>query len=108
MPLHYLIFDACDDGEGTGSWDAMASVRPAQLPEVLAEVHAVLAWAQANSPGPRGPLDDGGIWDADQQVQVDGEWMAVTLTLTGPLGWGEALLERLLPDTPYDGGHSLQ
>lgn len=98
MPLQYLIFDSSDDGEGTGSWDAMASVRAGQLPAVLAEVQTVLAWAESNSPGPRGPLDDGGIWDADQQVQTDGEWVTVTLTLTGPLGWGESLLARFTPD----------
>ena len=24
MTLHYLIFDASDDGEGNGTWEAMA------------------------------------------------------------------------------------
>lgn len=98
MEINYLIFDASDDGEGTGSWDAMASVRTAQLPQVLAEVQAVLAWAESNSPGPRAPLDEGGIWDVDHQVQIDGEWVTVTLTLTGPLAWGEALMARFMPD----------
>ena len=55
MPLHYLIFDASDDGDGTGTWEAMASVRAPQLPAVLAEVQAVLAWAEAHAPGLRGP-----------------------------------------------------
>ena len=98
MEINYLIFDGSDDGEGTGSWDAMASVRAAQLPQVLAEVQAVLAWAESNSPGPRAPLDEGGIWDVDHQVQIDGEWVTVTLTLTGPLAWGEALMARFMPD----------
>jgi hypothetical protein len=97
MDISYLIFDASDDGEGTGSWDAMASVRAAQLPQVLAEVQAVLAWAESSSPGPRGPLDEGGIWDTDQQVQTDGEWVTVTLTLAGPVAWGEALMARCMP-----------
>lgn len=92
MRLHYLIFDASDDGEGTGTWDAMASVRAAQVPEVTKEVQAVLAWAEAHSPGPRSPLDEGGAWDADQQVQAEGDWTTVTLTLTGPWEWGEALV----------------
>jgi len=92
MQLDYLIFVSSDDGEGTGSWDAMASVRPAMLAQVLAEVQTVLAWAEANSPGPRGPLDDGGVWDADQHTQTEGDWITVTLTLTGPSAWGEALL----------------
>jgi hypothetical protein len=92
LTLHYLIFDASDDGEGTGSWEAMASVRAAQLEAVLAEVNTVLEWAEAHAPGPRGPLDEGGAWDADQQISTEGEWTTVTLTITGPWGWGEALV----------------
>lgn len=92
MSLHYLIFDAADDGEGTGSWEAVASVRRADLPAVMAEVDAVLARAQRDAPGPRGPLDEGGAWDADTQVREDGGWTEVTLTLTGPWAWGEALI----------------
>jgi hypothetical protein len=95
MTLHYLIFEAADDGEGTGSWEAVASVRRAELPAVMAEVDAVLARAQREAPGPRGPLDEGGAWDADTQVQEDGDWTEVTLTLTGPWDWGEMLLAGL-------------
>jgi hypothetical protein len=95
MGLQYLIFDASDDGEGTGTWDAMASVRVEHLPAVMQEVQTVLAWAEAHSPGPRGPLDEGGVWDADQQVQTDGEWTTVTLTVTGPWGWGDGLVQSL-------------
>jgi hypothetical protein len=95
MTLHYLIFEAADDGEGTGSWEAVASVRRADLPAVMAEVNAVLARAQREAPGPRGPLDEGGAWDADTQLQEDGDWTEVTLTLTGPWDWGEALLAGL-------------
>ena len=94
LPLQYLIFDASDDGEGTGTWDAMASVHAADVPAVWAEVQAVLAWAEHNSPGPRAPLDEGGAWDADEQLQTDGDWTTVTLTITGPWEWGEALVER--------------
>ena len=97
MTLNYLIFDASDDGEGTGTWEAMASVRAADVPAVLAEVQAVLDWAENHSPGPRGPLDDGGTWDADQQLQTEGGWTTVTLTITGPWAWGEALVARLAP-----------
>jgi hypothetical protein len=99
MPPHYLIFDASDDGEGTGSWEAMASVRSANLPAVLAEVQYVLAWAEKHSPGQRGPLDDGGAWDADHLVQTDNDWTTVTLTLTGSWEWGEALVARLSQQT---------
>ena len=99
MTLQYLIFDPSDDGEGTGTWDAMASVRAAQVPDVLAEVRAVLHWAEAHAPGPRGLLDEGGTWDADEQVQADAAdgWTTVTLTLTGPWEWGEALVAHFAP-----------
>jgi hypothetical protein len=95
MKLQYLTFDASDDGDDIGTWDAMASVREHQLAAVLAEVQAVLDWADRHSPGPRGPLDEGGFWDVDQQVQTEGAWITVTLTLTGPWAWGETLLENL-------------
>ncbi len=95
MSLHYLIFDASDDGEGTGSWEAMASVRAADVPAVLAEVQAVLAAAERHAPGPRGPLDEDGVWDAALDQHSDGDWTTVTLTITGPWEWGEALLASL-------------
>ncbi len=95
MSLHYLIFDASDDGEGTGTWEAMASVRAADLPAVLAEAQAVLAAAERLAPGPRGPLDEGGVWDADVQQHSDDDWTTVTLTVTGPWEWGEALVASL-------------
>ncbi len=41
--------------------------------------------------------DEGGIWGTDQQVWHDGEWITVTLTLAGPLAWGEALMARCVP-----------
>ncbi len=86
MQLQYLLFDPSDDGEGTGTWDAMASVRASQLPEVMKEVQTVLDWAERHSPGPRGPL-----------VQTEGDWTTVTLTLTGPWAWGEALVAAFPP-----------
>ena len=98
MQLNFLIFDASDDGEGTGAWEAMASVRAGDLPAVMAEVEAVLAFATAHESGPRGPLDEGGSWDVDQQTTQDGDWHTVTLTLTGPWEWGEALMLGLNAD----------
>lgn len=95
MPLQYLTFDASDDGADTGTWDAMASVRVDQLAAVLAEVRAVIDWAERNSPGPRGPLDDGCVWDADQQILTEGQWITVTLTVVGPTAWGETLIQAV-------------
>ena len=98
MPLQYLIFDASDDGADTGTWEAMASVQAEQLPRLMGEVQQVLDWACAHSPGPRGPLDDGGVWDADVHTQQDGSRTQLTLTITGPLAWGEAMVAALSPD----------
>lgn len=95
MALQYLIFDASDDGEGQGSWEAMASVRAGDLPALRQELQAVLAMAERQSPGPRGPAEEGGCWDADVHEQHEGDWTTLTLTLTGPWAWGEALLGAL-------------
>jgi hypothetical protein len=97
MQLQFLIFDTSDDAEGTGTWEAMASVREADLQALLDEVQWVLARAHASQPGPQGPLDDGGAWDADEQVSRDGEWTSVTVTITGPWAWGEALMGDIDP-----------
>ncbi len=98
MALRYLIFDASDDGAGTGTWEAMASVRAPEVPAVLAEAQRVIDWAEAHAPGPRAPLDDGGAWDADVHTGQDGDWTAVTLTLPGPWAWGESMRAALTPD----------
>lgn len=96
MHLQYLIFDASDDGEGNGSWEAMASVPPDELSAVMAEVRAVEAAARSDAPGPRGALDDGGVWDLDVQTLPDGDdRVSLTLTLTGPWQWGDDLIGRL-------------
>jgi hypothetical protein len=95
MPLQYLIFDASDDGEGNGSWEAIASVRLPQLPALRAEVQRPLTCINGSSPGPRGPLDAGGRWDVDTHTHTDGEWTTLAFTLVGPCAWGESLLEEL-------------
>ena len=95
MNLQYLIFDASEDGEGQGSWEAMASVRAGELAALRAELQAVLDAAERQSPGPRGPLDEGGRWDADVHEQTEGDWTTLTLTLTGPWAWGEGLIAAL-------------
>lgn len=72
MELHYLDFDYSEDDEGTGTWDAMASVTPAHLPALLAELEQVLAWAHRAFGGRRGPIDEGGDWDYDLQALHEG------------------------------------
>ena len=93
--MRYLEFAASDDGAGRGSWEAMASVRAAEREAALAEAQQLLAAADRDAPGPRGPEEDGGLWDAALQEQAEpGGWVTITLTLTGPWDWGEALLRR--------------
>lgn len=67
MTLDYLDFDFSEDAQGHGSFDAMASATPAQLPSLQAEVLRVLAWAERDFGGRRGPLDEGGDWDYELQ-----------------------------------------
>jgi hypothetical protein len=67
--LQYLDFDFSEDEHGLGSFDAMASVLPAQLPALQAEIARVLDWAQGSFT--RGALDDGFDWDYDLQLAAE-------------------------------------
>jgi hypothetical protein len=67
MTLNYLDFDYSEDAEGTGTFDAMASVSSAQLPALQAEIAQVLAWAYMHFPDGCGPEEDGGLWQYDLQ-----------------------------------------
>ena len=67
MTLNYLDFDFSEDAQGHGSFDAMASAAPPQLPALQAEVLRVLDWAHREFAGIRGPLDEGGDWDYELQ-----------------------------------------
>jgi len=68
MSLRWLDFDYSEGNDGTGVFDAMASVELRHVAEVQAEVDAVLAWAESTFPGRRAPVEEGGEWDADLQV----------------------------------------
>jgi hypothetical protein len=72
--LSFLDFDFSEDADGTGTFDAMATVTPQQLPALLAEVARVLNWANQQFPSSRMPLDEGGEWDF--QLQCQQEWSA--------------------------------
>jgi len=67
MDLHYLDFDYSEDADGTGTFDAMASVSPAQIPALHAEIARVLAWAHQQFPDTCGPSEEGGEWQYDLQ-----------------------------------------
>lgn len=62
MQLHYLDFDFSGDAHGHGTFDAMASVAPPQLPVLQEEVLRVLDWAERHF-GPAAALEEGGEWD---------------------------------------------
>ena len=70
----YLDFDYSEDELGCGTFEAMASTRPEQVPAVRQEVKQVLDWAHTAFPGMRAPLDDGGEWDFYLHGQQ--EWTA--------------------------------
>lgn len=71
MSLDYLEFDYSEDTQGLCTFDAMASVAPAQVPAVLAEIGRVLDWAFTHFAGGRGALDEGMQWDFDLQSQQE-------------------------------------
>ncbi|MBS0292462.1 MAG: hypothetical protein JSS01_08080 [Proteobacteria bacterium] len=72
MGLHFLNFDYSEDDEGRASWDAVASVAAARLPELVQEIVGLLAWAHAEFGALQGPAEDGGLWDYDLQYERDG------------------------------------
>lgn len=76
----YLDFETSEDADGHVTFDALATVGAAQWPALLAEVAALLRWAEQDFGGQRGPLDDGGDWD----VELQGAQEAVT-----PLAFAE-------------------
>jgi len=67
MTLKYLDFDYSEDADGTGTFDAMASVSPAQIAALHGEIAQLLSWAHAQFPDSCGPQEDGGQWQYDLQ-----------------------------------------
>lgn len=93
MMLSYLDFERSEDSDGAVTLDAMASVAPADVPAVEAEVEAVLGWLRRRFAERQGPLDEGGGWDADVQQRPDGaDRVLCTLTLALAADVAEALL----------------
>lgn len=71
MTLDYLEFDYSEDEEGTGSWDAMASVKSERVPALAAEIGQLLSWAGQAFAGRQGAVEEGFDWDYDLQAQDD-------------------------------------
>lgn len=71
MQLIYLDFDYSEDDEGTGLFDALATVNGARWPALQAEAAAVLAWAHAHFPDGPAPVEDGGSWSHDLHARQE-------------------------------------
>ncbi|MDL5037687.1 hypothetical protein [Comamonas resistens] len=115
MTLDYLEFDYSEDEEGTGTWDAMASVRAERVPALAAEIAELLRWALRQFAGRQGAVEEGMDWDYDLQSQddegrplparfdaVSGQltlqasatgYATVSLSLSGSARFGDALRE---------------
>lgn len=97
MNLEFLDFEYSEDAQGCGTFEAMASVRQAQLAGVRAEIAEVLDWAETAFAGQRAPLDEGGEWDVDLQEQADGAsppWHLLTLSVCGSAAFCAAFRQR--------------
>ncbi len=97
MSLQFLDFEYSEDALGAGTFEAMASVRQAQLDAVHAEIAQVLDWAHTVFAGQRAPLDEGGEWDFDRQEQSDGAsspWHVLTVSITGSVQFCSAFMQR--------------
>lgn len=82
--LQHLLFEHSEGDDGVITLESMASTRPDGHAAVMAEVQQVLDWAWAHSPGQHGPVEDGMVWDHDLLLQSEqGDWLTVTLTLSG-------------------------
>lgn len=99
MPLRFLSFDLSDGDDGVTTLDALASTRADQHDAVLAEVQQVLEWAEQHCPGQHAPLEDGGTWLHELQVQDEpGGWRSVALTFSATPGFAQALLAEFGSD----------
>lgn len=93
MPLRFLSFDVSDGDDGVTTLDALASTRADQHDVVLAEVQQVLDWAERHFPGQHAPLEEGGTWLHDLQLQDEpGGWRSVALTFSATPEFAQALM----------------
>jgi hypothetical protein len=89
-----LTLDVSDNDEGVVTIEALASTSAAQHAEALAEAQRLLDWAWREFPHTHGPADEGGEWDHDLQVHVEGDgWHAVSLTLAGTPAFAAAFVQ---------------
>lgn len=96
-PLRFLSFELSDNAEGVVTLEAMAATSAGQHDQVMAEAQAVLDWAWQHFAHTHGAADDGMDWDHDLQVQVDGPWHTLTLTLAASQRFVEAFAQAFGP-----------
>ena len=81
--MRHLTFDFSEGADAETTIEAMASTTATDHRAVMTEVQQILDWAWQNFPYTHGSSEDGADWDHDVQINVeDGQWHAVTLTLT--------------------------
>lgn len=98
MRLDYLLFDASEGDDGTGLFEAMADVPLARAAAVQAEVDAVMAWAERHFGAARGPVEEGGEWDAHLQVDETGARCSFTFSVVGSPPFCRAFAEAFETD----------
>ena len=95
--LHWLDFDYSEGNDGTGVFDAMASVELRHAAQVQAEIDVVLAWAESTFAGRRAPVEEGGEWDAQLDISEEDTHpprRCFSLSIGGTLAFCQALGER--------------
>lgn len=125
-PLRWLDFDTSEGDDGVTTFDALASVRPADRDALAADIVRVLDWAHTTYGGTCGPVEEGGDWDYDLQLVESAAdatlhydaaarrlvWpgdgaapprLTVALTLSGPPAFCSALSAAFGLDGPADG-----
>lgn len=103
MKLDYLLFEASEGDDGTGLFEAMADVPLARAAAVQAEVDTVLAWAHKHFGTARGPIEEGGEWDADLERDdgVAGR-AGFTFSVVGTPGFCAAFAQAFETDATED------
>jgi hypothetical protein len=95
--MHHLTFDLIESSDGIFTLEAMASTREAGHAAVMAEVQALLDWAQARFGSRQGPVEDGFAWDHELLVQHEaGGWVTVTLSFSASAEFVEAFQARFI------------
>lgn len=97
MTLNYLDFDYSEDDEGTGTFDAMASVAEHHWGRLQGEVIRVLNWCMEQFPEGPAPVEEGGNWQYDLQGTQE---VSTPLTLHFDPAAGTVERHSATPGTP--------